>query len=225
MAHYKRIIKKEDVKGPDEFLSFWEHAYFWVVEKKEKLILPVIGFGVAVALVAGFFYYRQQKEVAANRELFNILKELPRQGGAKAVSTDQAVDNLKAFGEKFGATRSGKMGQLYRANILYQKKNFDDAAKAYREVMDGGSDLTAHLACMGLAASLQEQGKYADAVAALDKFRADSVFAEDMDYMAARTLEMAGNMEAAAKEYTKFMEKHSASRLSDDVRERSSRLL
>ncbi len=224
MAHYKRITKKLDIKGPDEFLGFWTRVYFWTQEKKDQLLLPALGLAVAVALAFGFIYYRQQMELSAHRELFEILKDLPRQGAENAATPDTLVGSLKSYSEKYSGTPSGRIAQLYAANILYKKKSLDDAARFYSAVANSGGGLATQMAALGLARTYQEQGKYADAIATLEKFGKDSPFSEEMDFMAARTHELDGKKEIALKEYNKFAEKYPGSPSAAIAHERAAKL-
>lgn len=224
MAHYKRITKRENFKGPDEFIGFWQKAVLWVREKGDALILPALGAAVALALVLGFFFYRQQRVASANRELFNILKDLPRPGAPSSATPEQMADALKSHADKFSGTPSGRIGQLYRANIMCQKKNWDEAANLYRSLMEGGTDVVAQRAGIALANALQEQGKYADAISVLEKIRQTSPFAEETDYAIARNQELNGNKAAAVREYQAFVEKHPASQRAGTARERAAKL-
>ncbi len=218
MATYKRITKKLDIKTPDEFLTFWDHAFHYISDNREKLALPVIGLLVAVMLGFGFWYYQSQKLARANAELYHVLAELPRQGSGVTTPGQEIVDKLKAYDAQFGATGSGRIGRLYRANILYQKGNFDDALPLYQGI--GGTDAIGQLAAINLSATLTQQGKFADAAAALEKIRATTIFAEEADYQIARNQEAAANKAAAKTEYAKFLDKHPGAFRTAEVRER-----
>ncbi len=222
MAHYNRIKRELDIKSPDEFLTFWDHAFHYVSDNREKLALPVIAALVMVMLGFGFWYYQSQKMAKANVELYNVLAELPRQGSGVTTPGDQIIDKLKAYDAQFGSGESGRLGRLYRANILYQKGRYDEAAALYTGI--GGNDVAGQFAAINLAAVLTQQGKYPEAAAALEKIRAATVFAEEADYQIARNQEAAGNKAAAKAEYTKFLEKHSGSAMTAEARVRLERL-
>lgn len=218
MAHYKRISKKMDVKSPDEFLSFWERVFHFAGDNREKLALPIIGGLVILLAGFGFWYFQTQKTAKANVELYSVLAELPRQGSASKATGEQIIDKLKAYDQQFGGGESGRIGRLYRANLLYQKGRFDEAATLYTGI--GGNDAAGQLAAINLAAVLTQQGKYAEAAATLEKIRANSMFGEEVDYQIARNQEAAGNKAAAKTEYGTFLEKHTGSRSASEVKER-----
>lgn len=218
MAHYKRIAKKLDVKQPDEFLSFWERVFHYAGENREKLALPVIGGLVIILTGFGFWYFQTQKTAKANVELYSVLAELPRPGSKSTATGEQIIDKLKAYDERFGAGESGRLGRLYRANLLYQKGRYDEATALYNGIT--GNDTAGQLATINLAAVLTQQGKYAEAIATLEKIRANTMFGESVDYQIARNQEAAGNRAIAKTEYAKFLEKHAGSRSTLEVRER-----
>ncbi len=222
MARYDRISRKIDVKSPDEFLTFWDHAFHWVADNRDRLLLPVLGGVVAVVLAFGFYYYQTQKEAKANEELYRVLAQLPRQGSGAATTAQEMIEKLKAYDAQFGGGDAGRIGKFYRANILYQKKSFEDAIALYKDVLDG--DLLGQYAAINLAAAYTEQGRYADAAATLEKIRATTYFAEEVEYQIARNQEAANNMAAAKAEYQKYLEKHPGSRYSVEAKDRLARL-
>ena len=222
MAHYNRISKKMDVKTPDEFLTFWDHALHFVSDNRERLMLPIIGGLLMLLLGGGIWYYQDQKAARANVELYRVLDEMPRPGKTSAVTGEQIIDKLKAYDAQFGAGVSGRIGRLYRANFLYQKGRYDEATALYTGLR--GEDAIGQLAAINLAAVLTQQGKFAEAAATLEKIRATTMFAEEVDYQIARNQEAAANKAAAKAEYTKFMDKHPGSRITYEVKERLANL-
>lgn len=218
MAHYKRISKKTDIKMPDEFLSFWDHVFHFIADNRERLVLPVIGGLVVILAGFGFWYYQIQKSAKSNAELYRVLADLPRPGSSSTATGDQIIEKLKSYDERFGGGEAGRIGRLYRANLLYQKGRFDEAAALYNGI--GGNDVAGQLAAINLAAVLTQQGKYTEAAAALEKIRATTMFGESVDYQIARNQEAAGNGAAAKTEYGKFLEKHAGSRSTPEVKDR-----
>lgn len=217
MAHYNRISKKMDVKTPDEFLTFWDHAFHYVSDNREKLAIPVIAVLVMIMLGFGFWYYQTQKMARASVELYRVLAELPRPGSGSTVTGEQVIEKLKAYDAQFGGSESGRIGRLYRANLLFQKGRYDEAAALYAGI--GGTDAAGQLAVINAAAVLTQQGKYADAASALEKIRATTIFSEEVDYQIARNQEAAANKAAAKTEYAKFLEKHPGSFRTNQVKD------
>jgi predicted negative regulator of RcsB-dependent stress response len=225
VARYKRITRKEDIKGPDEFVGFWTKAYYWADENKEVLLQSAVGLLLAVFIVAGFFSYRQHREATASRELFNILKDAPKKDDPASNETLAKLEtSLASYQEKYGSTHSGRVSLLYRANYLYQSKKYDQAEKLFKEAMEGKNDFVAQLAVLGLATTYENQGKYDAVLSLLDKARKDSFFEEDMDYMTAHNMELAKNNTGALKEYKQFQDKYPGSRKLNSVKESVARL-
>lgn len=229
MAHYNRITKKMDVKSPDEFLSFWDHAFHYISDNRERLLVPTLVVAVAAMLGSGLWYYQSRKTAKANMELYLALTEKPRPASAdkaaapdKAATAQETIEKLKAFDAQYGGTEMGRLGRLYRANILFQNGSYDEAAALYKGIV--GGDVAAQRAAINLAAVLTQQKKYAEAVAALEKIRATTIFKEEVDYQIARNQEAAGNKSAAKTEYAKFLETHLGSRIISEVKDRMARL-
>lgn len=224
MARYSRITKKMDAKSPDEFLSFWDRAFHYISDNRERLILPTLAAVVAATLGLGLWYYQGQKTGKANAELYRALAELsrPAAGAKKAATPQETIDKLKAFDAQYGGTESGRLGRLYRANLLFQSGSNDEAAALYQGI--AGNDVATQRAIINLAAVMTQQKKYAEAAATLEKIRATTIFKEEVDYQIARNQEAAGNKSAAKTEYARFLEKHPSTRMADEVKDRMARL-
>lgn len=222
MARYKRISKKLDIKGPDEFVSFWQHAYDFASVSGEKLLLPVIGVAVAAILGLGFYYYGQQKERTAQVQLYEALKDYPRAGVMSPDAAKKVIEGLADHGRKFPGANITRIGKLYRANALLQSNNPGEAAALYKEV--AGDDLPGQLATLNIAVIQRQEGKFADANATLEKLRQSPFFAEEADFQTARNYELMGNAAKAREEYGRFLEKHSGSTYATEAKERKERL-
>lgn len=225
MAHYKRITKREIVKGPDEFVGFWTKAYYWSVDNTQTILGYAMGAIAVILIIAGIFYYRQNAESSASAELFKIMKDSPKLGAERdAGDVAKISDQLASFATKRSGTQAGREAMLYRANLLDQKKDAPEAEKIYKEVMGGKSDVMAQIACLGLASTYQNEGKFPDALTLLEKFRQNSLFEEEMNFMYAHNQELANNKVEAVKEYKKFMEKYPSSRHTAEAKESLARL-
>ncbi|MBI3793410.1 MAG: tetratricopeptide repeat protein [Nitrospinae bacterium] len=227
MAHYKRITKREDIKGPDEFVGFWTKAYHWIDDRKEEAVKAVVGVVLLVVVIFAAVGYKQNRDARASAELFKILKDAPRVDDDQfANGTGKVQDALKGYVESYGSTRNGRIGLLYEANYVYHDGKSPDAAeKLYKQITDGGQrDFVAQLAALGLASCYQNQGKYDAAVSTLEKFRGDSSFKEEMDFMVAHNFELSKNKEGALKEYKQFLSKYPASKNLNAVKEGIARL-
>ncbi len=225
MARYKRINKKENIKGPDEFVSFWARAYFWAHDNQRTVLNYALALtGVALVLL-GFVYRRQGAEASASAALSNIMRDAPQPGAeAKPDELAKLGESLADFTKKYSGTKAGREGELYQANLLRDKKNLAEAERHYINVMGGGKDLVAQLACLGLASAYQNDGKFAEAAALLDKHRAGSFFEDEIDYMYAVNLELSNDKAGALKEYKKYLDKHPSSRNAGAVKEALARL-
>ncbi len=221
MARYKRITKKKKVDAPDEFISFWSHAIIWFSENKNKVILPAIGVAAIVLIVVMMFFYNNQKEQTASTELAFILNDFPRrQAGA---DTQKMARALNEFSTRHSGATSGRIGILYNAHALYLDKDLEGAAKVYRKVISQNSDdLLSQLAAIGLATSLEESRKYAEAIETLKKLRTDKAnpFLEMTDMAIARNYTLNNDKSSALNEYQYFLAQHPSSPLAATVEER-----
>jgi len=212
VAHYKRIKKKVNLKAPDQFVSFWHRTYNRALENRKKILPPVCGVLLLVLLAGGFFYYRAQKEQSAQRELYSILKDYPRDGAESSGKLEEVIKSLDAFSGRFSGTGAGRVGELYRAHMLFNKGEREEAARLYGEIAESGAsdDLITGMAGLSLARLYQDQGKYADSAETLKKLKADgrTNFSEEVDLLTAHNHELSGEKKAAIEEYRRFLKEY-----------------
>jgi len=211
VARYNRIKKKANITAPDEFLSFWEHAYTWGAEKKERVLFPALAVVLVAVLVGGFFYYRSQREITAQRELYLALATAPREGSGEKVDTQKFISALDAVAERFEGTVGAKEALLYKGNVLYEKNKMDEAEKVYKSIVDSGKldCFITRTAVVALARIYQDKGQYDESTKLLNKYRKleNGALNEEMDLIIAQNYELAGDGKSALAEYDDFLEK------------------
>ncbi len=179
MSKYNR--KQKVAKVDDEFVSFWARAF-----QKVEPYLQRIGLVVVAGLVAwvGIFiaanYSSQGREKAAesfakaariySADLLTAdspppanADETPRFKTAKerAEATVKELDLL----DKEHPGKLGQSAKLFRAGVLYDLLQLDDAAKLYAEVESAAKDTPVHaLAAEGAGLCDEQRGKLDEAL-------------------------------------------------------------
>ncbi len=211
MAQYKRIKKKENLKEPDQFVSFWRRVYESALENRNKFFLPIGGIVLLVLFVSGFLYYQSQKEQSAQMELYSILKDYPRDGSESSDKKEKVIKSLDAFKDRFSGTSAGRVGELYRAHMMFNEGEFEKAGKLYKTIAESGAtdDLITGIAGISLARLYQDQGKYAESTETLEKFKSGRTsLSEEIDMLTAQNHELSGEKETAIEEYQHFLGKY-----------------
>ncbi len=228
MARYNRIKKKANITAPDEFLSFWEHAYAWGLEKKERVLFPALAVALVAMLVGGFFYYRSEREITAQRELYLALTTAPREDTGKKIDTKKFIAALDAVAERFEGTVGGKEALLYKGNTLYEKNKMDEAEKIYQSIIaDGKLDcFFTRTAVVALGRIYQNNGKFDESTKLLKKYRKleNGDLNEEMALIIARNYELAGDGKSALAEYDDFLAKYPRSMRTGTVQEKAEQL-
>lgn len=229
MARYKRIRKKGSLTKPDEFISFWEKTAKWLVENRNRLLTPALVFMLVIVVAGGLYFYRQQKSVTAQLELYFLLKNYPHAEKAPASYMEGLSGALEEFTGRFSDSHAATVADLYRAHALARQGKTDETEKLYKQILnsDGKKTLINGVAALSLARLYHDQGKYKESTGALTLFSggAASPFAEEIDLMKARNLEQGGNKEAALAEYRRFITNHQDSPFVPDVSEKIANLL
>lgn len=228
MARYNRIKKKSDLKKPDQFVSFWEHAYIWLNENRERILIPGLAVIVAVMLAGGYLYYRSQREISAQRELYFALKDLPGEVSGRKSVLKELLEPLDEISERFSGSVGARIAEIYIGNEHYDKGRMEKAEPIFKSIAESGGsrNVISRLAALGLARVYQNRGKYDDSTKVLEKFRKaeNSAFGEEMDLLVAENHELSGDSNAAMKDYADFLKKYPGSIRAMRVRDKAEAL-
>jgi predicted negative regulator of RcsB-dependent stress response len=225
VARYNRIKKKEDVDLQDELIDFWDSVYIWVGENRERVVLPVLGVVLALALFGGFSYYKDSREQAAQRELAIAIADYPREGVDKEkVDIDKMLADVDAVAGRFGGTLGGRMATLYKGHLLYMQGMMEEAVPVYKSAYDAGKagETFTVIAGLGLARAYQNTGKYAESAEVLKEMKKKPVpmFEEEIDFLIAQSFELLGETDQALDSYANILAGYPESRRKDAVTER-----
>jgi predicted negative regulator of RcsB-dependent stress response len=139
---------------------------------------------VAVALVAGIFYYTRYQTGARQEALSQALriddasvgtaKNPNSPAGALNYATQEEKEKAraKAFSDlvaKYHGTQEGAIAQMYLASDTAEKGNLAEAEKRYKDVVDTAPGPYASLARLSLAKVYESEGKNSEAEKVLRK--------------------------------------------------------
>ncbi len=174
MAGKRKIIKKE-LKEPDEFISFTEHAFRFISRHYRRIIA---GGAILAVLLAGFFLYQKWEEkkegeayrlFAAALERYQMVESPYRQGGS--VDYKSLIEKFDEVVTKFPRTSSGKLSLLHKANLHLKLSEFEEAIKTYETFLQraGKERLYRLFALEGLGYAHEGKKEYEKAVEAYEK--------------------------------------------------------
>ncbi|HXG49503.1 MAG TPA: tetratricopeptide repeat protein [Methylomirabilota bacterium] len=140
----------------------------WIEVNKKKLgIIAIASVAVILAIVV-IVNYRNQAETRASEALSEI--KLPL--GASAEVPAGLVESLLAVARDHQGTKAAARALLLAGGYLYAEKKYAEAHQQFtRVIQDYSESEWIPQAMLGSAASLEAQGKTAEAVAEYDKLR------------------------------------------------------
>jgi tetratricopeptide (TPR) repeat protein len=242
----KSTIKNE-LKRPDEFVSFWtklgDAAARFAQERKRALS---IGATALVTVLIGSVIVSQvseRKATTATDELLKVEKIataelIPESGAAPSdgvphfkTDKERAEAALKELdGFLAGAPRNPLRQEavLERGPLLLQLGRAPEAASAYQGLLaDKLDDRLRFLAHEGLGYALEAKGDLDGAAAAFGKladdataFQDGSFYKDRAGYHKARIAELRGNRNDAAKLYREVLDKNPTTSLRDEITNR-----
>jgi hypothetical protein len=162
MAQYDRPPKIKP-KGPDEFVSFFDHLvrYFYIHQIKFFIVL---GLGVAFFAGYGVYLYYQNYRVKDFSTLYQDALDAP---------APDALNRWKALEDKNPPKKLEDVIVIQQGGILAGQGDWERAAQAYAGAGNSKAGVLKYLAGWAEAVSLENAGRNDEALAAYQKMRGD----------------------------------------------------
>lgn len=154
--------RKSVLDNPEEVLTLAQRL---LEQAKSYWKWLALGLAVVVIALAGWYINAQMqahREAQAAAALVQVRPKLaaPGAGAEAAKALEQVV-------REHPGTKSAREAQLLRANLLYQMKNYAEAAKAYEALLPSGDPDWDALIEESLSYCYEEMGDYKKAAATL----------------------------------------------------------
>ena len=212
MVSGKKITKKQ-LKQPDEFISFTDHAFRFVASHSKKFAIG--GTAVLLIVLAVVFYqmWEKNKEGEADQQ-FNQALQVYQQVSSPyreeaPPEYKKALEKFDEVAKKFSGTSAGKLALLYKGDLDLKLGEFEEAAKTYQTFLSkmGKEKLYSLLAMDGLGYAYEGQKKYDQALETYQKMIAtDAGFESGEAYLKiGRCYEKLGKNKEAAENYRSFL--------------------
>ncbi len=224
MAAGKKITKKQ-LKQPDEFLTFTDQAFHFVVNHGKPIAIGGIVVLAVVLSVVLFRYWDDRKEGEANQKLTLALEAVqavisPSQQATPATNQG-ALEKLNEITKEFPRTYAGRLALMYRGSLLLKMGQFDEAIQAFQAFLAkmGKEKTYGLLALDGLGYAYEEKKDYEKAIETYKQIVAtDETFESGEAYLKiGRCYEKLGKNKEAAENYQSFLKASPKSLLANVV--------
>lgn len=207
MAKRKRIVRKELLKGPDEFVSFWARAIQFAVDNQRPISYVLGGLLVVVLAFSAYRYFSALSERKAYTALEQGLAHYMSQasGEESSSSEDAAKQKFAEVLDKYSSTRAAQLSLPLYADLIYQEGSYDKAIELYQEALDIFSNedgLRKHI-LNGIAYAYEGKKDYKTAAQYFQKITESKgkFLKEDACFNLARMYEAAGDSNKAREAY------------------------
>jgi tetratricopeptide (TPR) repeat protein len=212
MAAGKKITKKQ-LKEPDEFITFTDQAFHFVVNHGRQFMIGGIVVLVVVLSLVLFRFWENKKEGEANQKLSLALETLEAAISpfpqATPANTRGALEKLDELTKDFPRTYAGKLALLYKGSLLLKTGQFDEAIQAFEDFLSkmGKEKAYSLLALDGLGFAYEGKKDYEKAI---EKYKqiitTDEKFESGEAYLKiGRCYEKLGKSKEALESYQSFL--------------------
>ncbi len=215
----RKVSRKKLLNEPDEFISTTGKVIQFIKENERKLTIYAIIVLVIIAVAGGtykYFGWQEAKAQAAQQEGLQLYEEAFRKGDNPQGEKEIYAQALAKFQESLKIYRWGRMArisQLYIGHTYYAMKDYDKAAAAYGQCLNGPF---ASVALDGMGHVYEAKGDYTKALEYYQKnMNEKGPYQEEASLGSARCYEALNQKPKALEIYQKTLEKNPKSRMAD----------
>ena len=153
-------MQAQDISSPLWF-KLWPQ-----IEENKKVIFSVAGFILAGTLIFSYVsYHAEQQEIAAGQAVTQVLM-----GQNASTSGKQFAADLLAVASQHSGTMAALRAQIEGATALFTDGQYADAQVQFQKLLDSNPETFFRAAAsLGIAASLEAQGKTDQALTAYQR--------------------------------------------------------
>ena len=226
----------------DEFVSFWQKVYDFVIPYTRPIVLGGVGFVAVLGGVWTIDHFVTASHEESAEELGRALriaeaelltdadKDKDKDKDKDAIPrfktiqerSDAAVAALDKLDKDHGSSSSAKRGAMLRAGLLFDAGKLPEAEAAYKKFIDDVSedDSVGFVAREGVGLCQEAAGKLDDALATYTAMEKIPDMKDRVLYDEARVTARKGDKKRAAELYKSLVDKTPASPLKDDAEAR-----
>ena len=207
--------RKSLLENPEEFLDL---AQGWLEQVKRQWKWLVLGLGLVVLVLAAWGI---NARMAAGREA-QAVEALARLRPRLASPGTEVAKDLEQLARDYPGTRGARDALLLRANLLYQMKNYAEAAKAYAALLQGGDPGWDALVKESLSYCYEGLGDHKKAAATLKEVaeQTSGPLKAEVTQRLALNLEQTGDFKEAAVYWKKLVDEPGNPALQSYLKER-----
>lgn len=226
-------------------------AQTWVGSHSRAIITAIAAIAIVGAGVLGYMAWRNNTENQARQMLAEAMVieearvmpagpppgatndptaaggQLPGTYPTEQAKLEAALPKFQAAADAYPSSEAGITARYHVARSLVTLGRFDDAIKAYDQVLASGNALLARSARLGKAEAQLRAGQFDPAIATLKQIvdqKETALPAEAMLMELARAYKLAGKTDDARKTLTQVVEQHADTQYATDARAELERL-
>lgn len=212
----KKISRKELLKSPDEFLTFWQKTFNFIDQHKKQFlagVLVLVGILVASAITVWYLNYSAGRAVAAYNQ---AASQLPTDGQVEPDKAAELITALEKFRQDYSGSAPADYALLDLADLYYQQKEYKKSLAAYQEFLDDLEEVNEDLRPMilnGMAYAHEALGDFSQAATKWEEVLAlsDDLLKEEAYLGLGRVFEAMAQPDEARRAYEELLAKYPAS--------------
>lgn len=125
----RRRPRRRPLKEPEEILTLVQRSMNWL---KPYLKWFLLGGGVLLLIFlswSSYTYYQYRRETQAQAALEQVRSHL-----GQPEKVEEALKALEGLIRDYQGTAAARLGEFYKAHLLFQSKKYEEATRLYEEL-------------------------------------------------------------------------------------------
>ncbi|MBU2550902.1 MAG: tetratricopeptide repeat protein [Proteobacteria bacterium] len=209
----KKISRKELLKSQDEFLTYSERTFNYVVEHSKTAAIMAAAFVAALLIAVGINWYLGYRAESALAAYLGVVRDIKPFEDIDPKNAEAKMAALQALTENYSGTKPARDALLDLGSLHYRLKQYDRAAAAYQKYLQDlrpEEESFKPLVLGSLAQVFEAQNKPDEAEAAWKKIldQSDDLLKEQAYMGLGRVYAAQGQKDKARQAYQQLLERY-----------------
>jgi predicted negative regulator of RcsB-dependent stress response len=181
-------------------------VFSYIYDHWPRFLAGLVGFFILLGIGWGLFYYKSKIDNKISEDMAQAVDLYHKD------NLTEGANRYREIIESYGKNKKALEARLYLAHTYFEQRNFEEAARWYKEVLDyvpENSSLLKGIALLDLGYTYEEWGKLNQAIKNYNLLsQMESTFFQMQSYLAlGRCYEQQGDKKNAINYYKKYMER------------------
>ena len=213
----KKISRKELLKKEDEFVSFSNRAYQYILAHSRQFQYAIISLAIILICIAGVSLYIRHINKKALAAYNSAYQSMVADADIREDAIQKSIEEIDRLLKDYGWTKFATLALPQLAYIKFGQGKYDEAISLYQKYLgkDKSNSIYRLMSYFGLSATYEAKKDYQTSIAYLKKIvdNENNLLREEAMFSLGRVYALTGNMKKSKDIFKEFVNQFKDSEL------------